>query len=772
MTGPTLNGDSEGQRLPAAAGGGAVARAGVPGLLRSEELYADNDVKGGEYRQLFFWYLGLVLKYRWLIAGVSVVALAVGLMLTLTSTPIYRATATIQIDRDAPKVVKSESLLQGREFGDDLRFYQTQYDLIKSRSLAERVAANLDLASAPDFVNARSTSAWGKLKGLLFRENREDTRSLAQRKAAAAAMVAGGVSVAPVPNSRLVRISFDSPNPEWARRVADGVADNFIGANLDRRYGATAYARNFLKERIDELRVKLEDSEKALLAYAGEKEIMSGDGKLSLADSDLSALTEALQKTTMERIRAQEQWQQANAVDGLALPQILDDRSVQMLRERRIALQSAYQEKLATFMPAYPDMRRLKAQIDQIDNDIQSAADVIKLSLKAKFESSMQQETLLKRKIEEAKVGVLDTRTKQIQYNILKREADTNRTLYDGLLQQYKDVGVAGAVETNNIAIIDRAQTPGGAFTPDMRRNLMLALLFGLIAAATLIAVLEILDDTFKTPEEVEEHLGLAVLGIIPFVEGEIIADLTKEPGSHVAEAYRSFRTALQFSTEQGVPKSILVTSARPSEGKSTTALALAVNFAQLGMKVLLIDADLRNPSQHRNLKRENTSGLANYLAGAPMNGSLFQDTAVKGLSFMPTGPLPPNPAELLAGTKMMSLLSSAGEKFDVVILDAPPIMGLADAPLLSSMAAGTLIVMATADTRRGVVKAALKRLHFARARVVGAVMNKFDFRTASYGYGYGSGYGYGYGYGYGALEHYGYGGKQAPAQVEHSSRS
>jgi capsular exopolysaccharide synthesis family protein len=772
MNAPNFNfdGDQSG-RLPVPGAAGAVIRGSAGGPARPEDIYyGEPERRGSEYRRLFFWYLGLTLKYRWLILAFAIVALAIGFIATFTATPIYRATATIQIDREAPKIVKSEGMINNRDFGDSLRFYQTQYDLLKSRSLAERVAANLDLAAAPDFVNPRSTSAWGKLMSIIFPGPARSEGSFNYRKSLAAGLVQGGLTIAPVPNSRLVRISYDSPSVEWAQKVANGIADNFISANLDRRYGATAYARNFLKERLDELKIKLEESERALVVYAEEKEILTGgDGKQSLADSDLTALNAALQKVTTDRIQTQEQWEQANGTNGLSLPQILEDKSVEALRARRVTLMSEYQDKLATFKPAYPDMRRLKAQIDQIDQEIKAAADTIKLSLKAKYESARQQEVLLRQKIEETKSGVLDIRNKQIQYNILKREADTNRTLYDGLLQQYKDVGVAGAVGTNNIAVIDHARRPGGPFKPNLRTNLFLALILGLAAAAVAIAIFEILDDTFKSPEEVEEHLGLAVLGIIPFVDGEIIAEIMEQPTSHVAEAYRSFRTALQFSTDQGVPKSILVTSARPGEGKSTTALALAANFAQLGMKVLLIDADLRNPSQHRNLKLENNAGLANYLAGAtPTNGGLFQETSIKGLYFMSTGPLPPNPAELLAGPKMMSLLSGAGEKYDAVVIDAPPIMGLADAPLLASMASGTLLVMATADTRRGVVRSALKRLHFARARMVGAVMNKFDYRAASYGYGYG----YGHGYGYGAVEHYGYGHQKAPAQVSHSPGS
>src|SRR5262249_50324620 len=380
---------------------------------------------------------------------------------------------------------------------------------------------------------------------------------------------------------------------------------------------------------------------------------------------------------------------------------------------------------------------------------------------KAHYEAALQQEVLIKNKMDEAKRGVLDTRNKEIQYNILKREADTNRTLYDGLLQQFKDAGVAGAVDTNNVTVIDRAQLPGGPFKPSLRNNLMTSFIMGLFAAAVLIALFEIIDDTFKSPEDIEEKLGLAVLGVIPLAEGNVLANITGL-STPAAEAFRSFRTALQFSTEQGAPKSIAVTSSRPGEGKSTTALALAINFAQLGMKVLLIDADLRNPSQHRNLKCSNEVGLANYLAGSSLAGSAFQETEFEGLYFISSGPLPPNPAELLAGPRMMSFLSTASENVATIIIDCPPVMGLAAAPLLARTSLQTLLVVAASETRRGVVKTALKRLHFARARMVGALINKCDFR-AHYGYGYG------YGYGPAALEYYGYGQNNKPAQVEHS---
>jgi capsular exopolysaccharide synthesis family protein len=778
MNVPSLNFDSEGEsvRLPSTTVNGPrpIANAAYGEFAG----FTANDEATSDFRKLFFTYLGLALKYRWLIVACCGLALAIGFITTYTQTPIYQATVTVQIDRQAARVVKVDSA-QDSDSGFDDRFYQTQYDLLRSRSLAEKVAADLDLAAASDFLNPPSTSAWVKLRSLIrpsagpATADSGEKGNFEQRKAAAAGMVQSGISIAPVQNSSLVAISFDSPSPIWAQRIANGVADSYVSSNLERRYGASAYARNFLKERLEELKLKLEESEKALVAYAEEKELIGSIKPIgkdsqsqSLSDSDLAALNAALQGIVTERIHAQELWEQAANSKELGLPQILDDAAIKTLRGQRAALMADYQNKLSTFKPDYPDMLRLKAQINQIDQEIKSAADVIKQSLKSHYEAALQQETLLKNKMDEVKRGVLDTRNKEIQYNILKREADTNRTLYEGLLQQYKDVGVAGAVGTNNVAVVDRAQLPGGPYKPNFRMNLMKWLGFGLLAAGAAITLFELLDDTFKSPEEIEEQLGLAVLGIIPIADESVLEDI-KGPSNPVAEAFRSFRTALQFSTDQGAPKSLAITSAQPGEGKSTTALALAINFAQLGMKVLLIDADLRNPSQHHNLQRSNDVGLANYLAGGAMPESIFQKTDVDGLYFMSSGPLPPNPAELLAGPKMLSLLSIAGEKVDAVIIDSPPILGLADAPLLASIAAGTLLVIATDHTRRGVVKSALKRLHFARARVVGALMNKCDFRS-NYGY---SGYGYGYGSDYAALEYYGYGQKKQLAQIEHSPR-
>ena len=381
--------------------------------------------------------------------------------------------------------------------------------------------------------------------------------------------------------------------------------------------------------------------------------------------------------------------------------------------------------------------------------------DLIKQTIKAEYESARAQELALIEKLEEVKTEVLASRGRSIEYTILRREADTARSLYDGLLQQYRELGVAGEVDTNNVSIIDRAQRPGGPDSPSLPKNLMIAFALGLLGAAAFAGVREVLDDTFKTTEDVEEALRLPVLGLAPLVaqakvERTVFEEVSADFTSAIAEAYRSLRTALQFSTEEGVPKALLVTSSRPGEGKSTAAACLAVNFAQLGMRVLLIDGDLRNPSMHTVLGVENSAGLTNYLAGANEAADLVKPSGTEGLTLLTSGPRPPNPAELLASPRFASLLTTAAETYDVVIVDGPPIMGLADAPIIASVVGGTLLVVEAGGTRRAIVQDALKRLNFARARVLGALLNKFDARKAGHTYGYG-GYGYGYGNGGGA---------------------
>jgi polysaccharide biosynthesis transport protein len=710
-----------------------------------------NDLSG------YFW---ILFRHRWVILGIVVICLCIGFLITFLSTPIFRASMTIQIDREPVRYVN----IGGVEGGvgndwNDQAFYATQYEILKSRSLADKVVSDFSVEGLQEFTQHNVLSPWqsirraiGKMLPTANIPPEQQDVDVAALQRAAAYKVMGGLSVQPVGPSRIVRLSFEFPDPEWSQRVVNAVANTFVSLTLDRRFQSTTEARAFLEERLEELRLKLEDSEAKLVEYAQAQGIVNVEERQSLVSANLAAVAAQLSESSRERLRAEQLLRQADATGGLALPQILNDQSVHTMRERRAQLSAEYHDKLGFFKPEYPEMAMLQAQIDEIDRQIQESVDIAKASLRATYESARSQENSLTEELEALKAEVLDLDRRGIQYRILQREVDTNRELYDGILQRFKEVGVAGTVGTNNVSILDAAEQPGAPFKPRLSKNLTLALALGLFCGCVAAFGLEFIDDTFKVPEDVESILGLPVLGIVPIAAtDDFVALALGDPRSSLAEAYRSLRTALQFSTADGVPSPLLVTSARPGEGKSTTAASLGRNFAQLGLNVLLIDADLRNPSLHEALGLSATLGLTNYLTGNSLPQGLFQTTDQQGLLLLASGPLPPNPAELLAGARMTSLLAVAGEKFDVVIVDGPPVMGLADAPLLASIARGTLLVVAGGQTRRTHVKAAVKRLFFARAQMVGVLLNKFNASRVGHGYGYGYGSDYGtsqYGYG------------------------
>jgi succinoglycan biosynthesis transport protein ExoP len=729
-----------------------------PGRVSTQVRY---DVDDSEPSLNLLKYWDMLLKHRWLIAGVVAGMLALGLVWTLLTTPIYRATTVVQIEREAAKVVNVEGVEP--EGAGDREFYQTQYALLQSRSLAERVVDRLNLTQNQEFMNQRGSSPVGSLRRML-RGSPNKAQQAADRTAQrrkAVGILTSSLTVAPVPASHLVAIHYESPNPRLAAQVSVAVAENFIGANLDRRFEASSYARRFLEERLAQVKARLEQSEQQLVAYAANQNILdiqttTSDGQQSsqsLPASNLLAMNAALSAASGERIRAEQRWRQAQS-SGASVTEVLESPTIQALRQQRANLQVQYQEKLSIFKPEHPTMVQLKSQMTELDKQIASEVSTVKGGIRSQYEIAARQEAQLRQQVAGLTSGVLDLRNRSIQYNILQREVDTNRTLYDGLLQRYKEIGVAGGVGTNNVSIVDKAQTPGRPYKPNLLMNLLTAAGLGLLLGIAAAFVLETLDETIKVPEDIEGKIGIPLLGAIPVLEKGITPEeALADARSPFSEAYYSVRTALQFSTTDGVPRNLLITSARPSEGKSTSALALAHNFAKLGMKVLLVDADLRNPSLHRAMRSDNGAGLANYLTGRMPLVDLVQVTDQPNLGFMPCGPLPPNPAELLAGGRIRDLMSDAAETFDLLIIDGPPVLGLADAPLLASVVKGTVLVVEAGTTRQRVVKAALRRLDVGRAHVLGALLSKFSVRAAGYGYGYGYNYAYSYDYGVKNLE-------------------
>ncbi len=694
-------------------------------------------------------YWRLALKYRFLILGCFLGTLVVGATLTLLMTPIYEARATLQIDREAARVVEAEddapreNMLQGEEF------FQTQYGLLRSRSLAERVIESLGLASSNEALEAMGVEA--------PEPGGTAAAQADQRRAAALRAIQANLGVSPVRGSRLVSVSYDNPSPVVAARIANGFAENFIQSNLDRKFESSSYARQFLEERIAQTKERLESAERQLVAYAANQQIInvgepsegaaSGGATESLTSNNLVALNSALARTRAERVAAEERWRSASTSDLMTLPEVLQNPTIQRLTEQRALLDAEYQQKLSIYQPDYPEMVQLKARIEEADSQIATIASNIRSSIRSQYQIAANQERSLQAQVTGLTGDVLDLRDRSIQYNILQRELDTTRTLYEGLLQRYKEVGVTRGVTANNISIVDLATPPHEPSQPNMLMNMALAAFLGLGLGVLAALVLEALDETLATPDDVERKLGMPVLGIVPLLDkGETTSGALADVRSGFSEAYYSLRTALQFSTPDGAPSSLLVSSARPAEGKSTTAYAVALNLARVGKRVLLVDGDLRNPSMHRVIGVENERGMSNLLSGSADLAAVVQPTRQENLFFIPCGPLPPNPAELWGGDRLRQFLAEARNNFDHVVVDGPPVLGFADAPMLAAAVNGVLFVLESRGTRRGQARGALRRMQVGRARLLGAVLTKFSAKSTSYG-----GYDYAYDYHYGA---------------------
>jgi len=692
-------------------------------------------------------YWAMLMKHRLLIAGSVLAAVVIGLVITLLTPPTYTAAATVQIDREATRVLDSEET-GAADLRFSVEFFQTQYGLIRSRSLAERVIDSLGLASSDVFIEQMGEE-------FEARDGETAAQQMARRREMVIELIAEGLNVSSQRDSRLVEITFSSPSAAVSARMANAIAENYIQSNLDRKFDASLYVREFLEERIAETKAKLEATERQLVQYADDQQIIrledstnAGTGaQRSLAASSLSTINEALSQARVDRISAEERWRQARGASLMSIPEVIASPAIQAMVAQRVAVEAEYQQKSSVLQADYPEMVELQNRIDELDNQIRSLAVSIRDGIRAQYEIALNQERALQSRVNGLSTDVLDLSDRSVEYNILLRELDTSRQLYDGLLQRYKEVGVTGGVTANNVSLIDRAIAPKTPSSPKLPLNLALAFVLGLGLGVVAAFLIEALDDSITTPGDVEEKLGLPGLGNIPLLaKDEDAISALRDVRSPFSEAYYSLRTALQFTTSHGAPKSLLLTSARPGEGKSTTAFATALNLSRTGKRVLLVDGDLRNPSMHRVLEMDNSQGMSNFLSGSAELQGVVRKTPFATLDFIPCGPLPPNPAELWSGDRLQVLLDQALALYDHVVIDGPPVLGFADAPLLSSSVEGTLFVLESRGTGRRQALGALRRLGFAHGRVLGAVLTKFQASKAR-----NDGYDYSYDYDYGA---------------------
>jgi capsular exopolysaccharide synthesis family protein len=686
----------------------------------------------------FATFLRIVTHWKWLILGAVALGLAGAIILSLLTTPIYRAFVTMEANPPSVAVSDEQSQERAAQVGNPYDFIATQVGLLSSKSVAQRTAQELNLANNPQFV-----------------EQDEDAST---RLKIAAAKVESAVKVEIPEDGAIIEFSVDSTDPQLSATIANGVAESFINSSLQRRYEASAYARNFLERQIAKTRTDLERSERSLVGYAQAEGIIdtggSSDDKSpprdgsSLQGESLIALNRALADATARRVAAEGAYRQARATG----PTSEVTASTQLLRQQRATLQADYQQKRTFMKPEHPEMQSLQAQIDELDRQIARESAQMTSgrtnTLLADYRGALSAERALQARVSQLKGAVLNLRGRSIQYNILQREVDTNRSLYDALLQRFKEIGVAGGIGMAPVSIVDRADPPTMPYKPNLPLNLLGGLAFGLLAGIGAAVALEFVNDTIKTREDVRTKLGLPCLGVVPRTAAkDTFVDDLKNPTSVVSEAYSAIVAALRFSTDTGMPRTVVVTSTQSAEGKSSSALALAQNFARRDKRVLLIDSDLRKPAFKAATEKV---GLSKLLTTDDGIAGHVLETQHANLWLLPSGPIPPNPADLLSTGRIRKIIAEATERFDIVIIDGPPTIGLADSPLLASAGGNILFAIESGRTRTRAAIEAINRLEGTGANILGVVLTKA--KDAGVGYGYNR-YGYGYGYGQGQVD-------------------
>jgi len=708
-----------------------------------------SDIKNGFAQMVEVWWRAFR-RHMVLALALVIAALVAALVLTMMMTPEFTAFSRIEINRDEANITNVEGL-ESEDSNQDLEFYQTQYSLLEARSVAERVAGSLNVVADNRLFAAHDIDIdqmWSARAGIAG-QNQPEARFRMEK---AVDLLLENVAVAPVRGSRLVDVQYTSPDAELSASVANLWVEQFQSSTLDRRFLSTADARQYLETRLADLRGKLETSQRQLVGYAAANQIITmtsdedSDGNIdtaqTLRSTNLQTLNMSLSQATADRVTAESRAEQVNSASAESLA----NQALNGLRERRAQVSSDLASLEAVFEPEYPQVHAGRSQLAELDRNILREEARIREAAATTFREARGREADLQRRVNTLKGGMLDERRASIQYAIYQREVDTNRELYEALLQRYKEIGVAG-VQTSNVAVVDRAKLPEIPSSPNLPLNLALGLICGMALGGSYVFAREQMDQSLRDPAMVSEVLGLPLLGAIPKKTDDELADEMGDPKSDMSEAYLAAASNLSFLTTTGAPRSMLITSSRPSEGKSTSARALATSLTRIGRRVLLIDADMRKPSQHSFFEIDNTQGLSHLLSGhiAPdaVKG-LIRQTDQERLSLLTAGPVPPDPGVLLNNGRLPLFVDQLKADFDHVIIDAPPVLGLADAPLLATVADGVIYAIESNGVHMRVIRASLRRLQFSGARVFGAIVTKVVVNSSSYGYGEMYGYGYG----------------------------
>jgi polysaccharide biosynthesis transport protein len=710
-------------------------------------------------------YLLILRKHQWLILSFLVVVVTIVSIATFRMKPVYVASAKIEIDREDTSILPFQGADSYDVMVDMDNYIETQSRILTSETLALETIRNLGLGGNPEYASGSLSEAIasGSLKN--------------QKLPPEIGGFLAGLAVRRIPNTRLMEVSFESTDPKMAAQILNAHLENYIEQNYKSRYESTADATKWLQSELDELSVKVRRSEDARITYERTYQIWNVDDKNdkgNVATERLSDLNKQLTDAQSESLKRQATYEFAQSGDPDAVPELRENNMLQGLEGKKNELAVQYSDAVNQFGPNYPKVKRIQDQLKALDDEIAHERKGIVEQLGSEYREAKQHEDLLSRALDEQKAEVNAMSEKMIEYNILKREAEANKALYDSLQTKLKEAQISSGLKSSNIRIVDPAMVPSSPSRPAKARNIALAFFVGLVGGIGLALLREYLDNTVKTPDDVESLARLPSLAVVPAFGEEASAarrtgylrpgsnignekriELVAQhlPKSQMSEAFRALRTALLLSQADRPPQVILVTSALPREGKTTAAANLAVTLAQLGDKTILVDADLRKPGVGRllNLGSGKYAGLSSYLAGvSSLDLVTVPHPAIPNLAAIPTGPLPPNPADLLSSHKLSEAIAELRKRFKFIVIDSPPIMAATDAVILSVQTDGVLLVVRSGETPKEAFTRTRDLLTSVKCHLLGVVLNAVDSSAPDYYYSYRY---YPYSYGYGPQE-------------------
>ena len=725
-------------------------------------------------------YWRTILKHRWIVLTVFAIIVTTATIYTFSLTPTYRATASLKIDFERPQILSFQEIGSPGHQSYGPEFMVTQQKLLQSRSLAKRVIEALKASGQPILLDqalpgpAAVTAFWPVWLTDLFgsRSSPSEGTEPAPRSESGTGLTEEQLSsrkvdallrlltVEPIRTSNLVKISFTTPSPALSSLLANTWAKAFIDQNFDMKFNATAQAGEWLSKQLQDVRDKLGQSEAALHEFVKRKQILSTGDKKDIVTTKLGDLSDALTKAQEERIAREALYNQGQGMGFESIPVVLHNALISSLKTEYYKLDAEYRRLSDTYKSGYPKMAHLRESMNQIKLQIETEIARVVDAIKLEYETAVKKEQLLQQAVNAQKHLAIALNQELIGYDILKRDVDTNRQIYGSILERQKQVGVSQGLAASNVQIVDLAEPPMGKFSPNKTRIMLLGIVLGLTVAIGMAFFFDYLDNTVKQPDQLERILGIPSLGMIPSLASASHRQGRGEPSrdgsngdldgrqpfaliahsnsrSTLTEAFRTLRTSLLFCSAGSPPKSILFTSAQPSEGKTGLSINTAISLSQLGGSVLLIDADMRRPCCHSHLELPIKPGLSDYLTGNADLISVIKQTAIPNLHCIPAGTIPVNPAELLASQQTKETIELLSQRFDYIVIDSPPIFAVADALILSTVVKGVILVVQGGRTSREMVQRAFKNLIELNAPVLGAVLNNLDIRNGGYQYYY-----------------------------------